>query len=425
MDDGAVLGQDQLIRLRTAQGHQILMHDTEKTLYIGHADGISWIEMDRNGSVSIYTKKGFNVRSEGVINLHSDLDININATENLNIKAGRKIYLESDAGDWLSNSLKFDTAAATEFRSQGGFNIDSGLKVSIATASDVVFSANSIRQNSGPTVSVKAVRKLQENLFNDAQLNTLSGRYVQQANLVSSIVTAAPGHEPYDRKEYVRSASANLVIRPTFTTNNSTNNKNSDPVKNSKGAGVKIITTEKDIRQQPMAIHGIGILSVEQVTAYLAQLGKGYSYDSVTEYGQLGKYRFDYRILQTLGLVKSHVKNNSQLRNPNSWLATKNNAQDYREFLTNQEYQEDMVYKYTLLNYNALVKSGSITGDLENDEVAGLLAVAHFNGSDLTGNWRRGSADVPDYNLVNKDLYQNSRYAVLTFGQSVTQIHAG
>ena len=49
MDDGATLGEDQLMRLRTASGHQLLLHDTNNTIYVGHADGTSWIEMTPDG----------------------------------------------------------------------------------------------------------------------------------------------------------------------------------------------------------------------------------------------------------------------------------------------------------------------------------------------------------------------------------------
>jgi hypothetical protein len=85
MDDGSVLGTDQLVRLRTAAGHQILMHDTEETIYISHAKGNSWVELTKDGSINIYSKAGFNLRSEGTVNIHSDQDVNINAGGRINL----------------------------------------------------------------------------------------------------------------------------------------------------------------------------------------------------------------------------------------------------------------------------------------------------------------------------------------------------
>jgi hypothetical protein len=83
MDDGSVLGVDQLVRLRTAGGHQILMHDTKETIYISHAKGNSWVELTKDGSINIYSKSGFNLRSEGDVNIHSDKNINLNAGGNI------------------------------------------------------------------------------------------------------------------------------------------------------------------------------------------------------------------------------------------------------------------------------------------------------------------------------------------------------
>lgn len=87
MDDGSVLGADQLVRLRTAGGHQILFHDTEDVVYISHAKGSSWVELSADGSINIYSKQGFNLRSEGNVNIHSDKNINMYAAGDINMKA--------------------------------------------------------------------------------------------------------------------------------------------------------------------------------------------------------------------------------------------------------------------------------------------------------------------------------------------------
>ena len=47
MDDGAEDGTNQLTRLRTASGHQLLMHDTEGVVYIANGSGNAYIEMQR------------------------------------------------------------------------------------------------------------------------------------------------------------------------------------------------------------------------------------------------------------------------------------------------------------------------------------------------------------------------------------------
>jgi Type VI secretion system/phage-baseplate injector OB domain len=85
MDDGAdgsgqePEGTDQLIRLRTSGGHQILMNDTEHIIYIASKTGNQWLEFSADGSINVYGAAGFNLRSEGPINMHSDTVIKMNA----------------------------------------------------------------------------------------------------------------------------------------------------------------------------------------------------------------------------------------------------------------------------------------------------------------------------------------------------------
>ena len=94
MDDGSVDGTDQLIRLRTTGGHQVLMNDTEKILYIASSTGNQWLEFSAAGSINVYGAGGINMRSEGPINLHSDSAINMNAP-NIGLSATMGVKIES------------------------------------------------------------------------------------------------------------------------------------------------------------------------------------------------------------------------------------------------------------------------------------------------------------------------------------------
>ena len=97
MDDGDVTGKDQLIRLRTALGHQILMSDDGQTLFIIHANGQSYIELGKEGIIDMYATNSVNIRTQGDLNLHADNNININAKNDLNIAANNiKINAETD-----------------------------------------------------------------------------------------------------------------------------------------------------------------------------------------------------------------------------------------------------------------------------------------------------------------------------------------
>ena len=91
MDDGDSEGDNQLIRLRTSSGHQILMHDTSGVMYLANAKGTVWMEFSGDGAVDIYAQKGYNIRSGGDINFHSEGDINMYANRNIKIKANEHL----------------------------------------------------------------------------------------------------------------------------------------------------------------------------------------------------------------------------------------------------------------------------------------------------------------------------------------------
>ena len=96
MDDGEVGGDNKLTRIRTASGHQLLMHDTEGVVYIANGTGNAWIEMDKSGRISVYSNRGINVRSEGDFNLHADKNINFHAKEKINFTSEENVVLNAE-----------------------------------------------------------------------------------------------------------------------------------------------------------------------------------------------------------------------------------------------------------------------------------------------------------------------------------------
>lgn len=96
MDDGDSQGNNQLVRLRTSSGHQILMHDTpgDEVVYISHGSGNAWIELDKSGSIDIYSGGTLSVRSRGDLNLHSDADINMFAGNRLRMRSLNKLVID-------------------------------------------------------------------------------------------------------------------------------------------------------------------------------------------------------------------------------------------------------------------------------------------------------------------------------------------
>ena len=99
MDDGAEDGTNQLTRLRTSSGHQLLMHDSEGIVYIANASGNAWIEMNKEGRIDIYSGVGgINMRTQGDFNLHADANINMHAGQSVRMSAPGTddVYFKSD-----------------------------------------------------------------------------------------------------------------------------------------------------------------------------------------------------------------------------------------------------------------------------------------------------------------------------------------
>lgn len=95
MDDGDIKGKDNLIRLRTAGGHTILMHDTEDIFYIINKTGNAYVELTKNGSINVYGHQDFNLRTSGNINLHADSNISMHAGDTLKMYAANNIFSET------------------------------------------------------------------------------------------------------------------------------------------------------------------------------------------------------------------------------------------------------------------------------------------------------------------------------------------
>ena len=79
--------QNELFRIRTRTGHQILMNNSEDLIYIGNARGTTWIEMTSDGKIDIHAQDSVSIMTENDLNITAERDINMEAGRNVNIKA--------------------------------------------------------------------------------------------------------------------------------------------------------------------------------------------------------------------------------------------------------------------------------------------------------------------------------------------------
>jgi len=202
MDDGDDAGVDQLIRLRTAGGHQILMNDSEQVLYIANNTGTAWMEFGNSGQIHMYANKGFNVRTDGDLNLHSQQNVNIQGDE-VRIRATSKLGLESAtmtlrAADSLrafSGKIDIGSIGSLSMTARGGLGIASKTELRLV-------GNNFIRLNDGAVAEVNDPGFLQ---LNQLPKTTKTATQLYQSNAANtpdhleSIVTVAPDHEPWPR----------------------------------------------------------------------------------------------------------------------------------------------------------------------------------------------------------------------------------
>lgn len=214
MDDGDVTGKDQLIRLRTALGHQILMSDDGQTLFIIHSNGQSFIELGKEGTIDMYATNSVNIRTQGDLNLHADNNININAKKDLNIAANNiKIDAEKDISYRSGGNFSGYTVGKYTVKVNGAMSMGAGGEGSYASGGDMYINGSKINLNTGSTSVVPAeVPKIPLVAHTDTLFDKGKG-WLASPGYLLSIVSRAPAHTPW--------ASANQGVDVKVNNNSS------------------------------------------------------------------------------------------------------------------------------------------------------------------------------------------------------------
>jgi hypothetical protein len=220
MDDGDVDGDNQLTRLRTASGHQLLMHDTEGVVYLANGSGKAFIEMEKNGKINIYSDRGIAIRSEGDFNLHSDKNINFHAKEKINFTAEKNVVLNAEKYVYVMGESGILSASQKgSVRHYGKDGITSftdgtqlhGAKKRIDLAgSEVHFNTTNPKSIWGPSwlkpsstkvdlEPVKAEDIVAQQPLKNGKPNTTKIETTVNDSKTNRVTSAFVTHEPYDR----------------------------------------------------------------------------------------------------------------------------------------------------------------------------------------------------------------------------------
>ena len=197
MDDGDIQGNNQLFRLRTAKGHQIMMNDTNNFIYILHANGQSWIELGVEGTVDVYSSNSINLRTQGDINFHADRDINMWAGQDIKMHAKRDLIQEADRNFALTaqNDLKIYSKNTLYVKADGALGIQSASST-WNSGSQLTATAGGIDLNGPVAPAVVAPQPIPKIKLDTVKFSTSEGWLLDTGNL-ESICNRAPTHEPW------------------------------------------------------------------------------------------------------------------------------------------------------------------------------------------------------------------------------------
>jgi len=198
MDDGDIIGRDQLVRIRTALGHQITMSDDGQTLMILHSNGQSYIELGKEGTVDIYSTNSFNVRTQGDLNLHADQNINIHAAGSFNVQA-KSIQTNSETTTQIRSTKDINIATLGALTGLSGKAIawNAAGDVSMAGGGQAYINGAKVNLNSGLS-STKAPSVPTIPLL--AQTDTLGDKnkgFMAAPAKLLTICSRAPAHAPW------------------------------------------------------------------------------------------------------------------------------------------------------------------------------------------------------------------------------------
>jgi hypothetical protein len=187
LEGDETIPHNELVRIRTRTGHQILLHNSEDLIYIGNSKGTTWVELTANGKIDVYAKDSISFHTEADFNFKADRDVNIEAGRNVNIKSALNTHIES-----AELSLKAN--------SNGYITVGSQLHENIGT--DYFFTLG------GDSHTVKADGKTDHATPSSRSGSTSATSAISVNNLTTfvlpeteSIMKRVPQHEPWPQHE--------------------------------------------------------------------------------------------------------------------------------------------------------------------------------------------------------------------------------
>jgi hypothetical protein len=400
MDDGDIIGRDQLIRLRTSLGHQILMSDDGQTLQILHSNGQSYVELGKEGTVDIYSTNSINMRTQGDFNIHADRNVNIHATDTLNLR-GKTVNVDSEQDLKVRAGKNFETQAVGKYtvKAGGALALNSGQEASMNATGLTYINGSQVNINKGlPTTSAKPVTAIPIKAQTDTLYDAQKG-FVAAPGKLQTVTSRAPAHYPWANagqgvdvknslnaednipqspspsvQQVNQAASTAGVAPPAETTNQSV------PTVQPVSPGMDVNTTSAVLSQVATSAAQGPLSAAVDIGTAIVNIGNG------AKAGAIGSFAMTPTQMASSGVIKpgSDILINKLIQAgksiaqslPNSMFTGIAGASTLSSFVSNTTAQTEAMVNNLQKAQKALGMIGVITGKESPGMLSGLITAA-------------------------------------------------
>ena len=409
MDDGELDGNNELIRLRSSSGHQVLLHDTKGVVYIGNAKGTVWMEFSNDGKVDLYSQDSVNVRTND-INFHADNNMSFYAGNNITMKAEKLFQMDGGFTKLKATTggIGIDSKQATDIKAGNGINID-GSSININASGDVKIDGScvSLGDGAGPAQSVTALATVtKKDTVKDA-----NGFWKSTGN-IASISKRIPTHEPFeerDIKEETTSITKTKVntkdlTRTVFEDAESTISKAVIAAAKSQGIDPDDILSKGNLIGYKEVQQTVSNLSKTNATRLFATLAQ-----NTKRAGSLQNFIPSVEDFENVGAMVNGISTELNNYADDVVETAKDNLNWWGPGMSYDRYKEDTdlqdKIQADIFNYNNTFFSdaGIITPDMTQSEVSGLLyASMNHSNDEIVKWWKSGGVTDPG---ISKSFY--------------------
>ena len=425
LDDGDINGDDQLVRIRTAKGHQILLSDSGDTLYISHANGQSWFELGAEGTVDIYAANSVNIRS-GDINFHADRNININGNS-INMHSKGSLNVEATQLQLTgNNSLLMYSEKFIGVKSDGTLSLQSAKTGTWEGGTGMTLSAGCINLNGGKAPTVPKTTSIAKQKLPDTKFEQNIG-WVVEANKIESVVTRAPTHEPWP----LHNTGVNKFTNYADVGEVALLPEVQEKLDLTQDVEFTPITAEQYETQEVIDVT-IGKLQPEQITGMLAQanLLVDQAANTISDEFGVGKFGLSAEQLEGAGYLKAGttefflkdgVANLSTVLQSTSVWSGLNGVSDLSGVLGDESLQNFIKTDLYTNAFNDLRSQGILTGGEAPENIAALVEPASKFGATTISQWVSNTDIDPNTTVEINKTARSAQYSVELANQKLSE----